>query len=72
MHTTVAIERLGPPDTYPRIQPQGRGVSPLATGVAGAVLGALAGAGYVASRKLSTSDELLPDGGTKDDRHGDL
>jgi hydrogenase small subunit len=81
MHTVVDIERPGPPDTYPPIQPQGRGVSPLATGVAGAVLGGLAGAGYVASRKLSTSDELVPGGpgapggpggNVRDDRHGDL
>jgi hydrogenase small subunit len=72
LHATVAIERPGPPDTYPPIQPAGRGVSPLATGVAGAVLGALAGAGYVASRKLSTSDELLPDASAKGERHGDL
>lgn len=60
MHDTVPIERPGPPDTYPAVQPSARGVSPLATGVAGALLGGLAGAGYVASRKLSTSDQLLP------------
>jgi hypothetical protein len=46
-------------------------VSPLATGIGGAVLGGLAGAGYVASRKLSVSDDLLPDGDAKGERHGD-
>jgi len=54
MHATVEIERPMPPDTYAPVHaPQGR-VSPIATGVAGVVLGALAGAGYVASKKLST------------------
>src|SRR5512141_906638 len=43
MHATVPIERPGPPDTYPPIQPTGRGVSPVATAVGGVVLGALAG-----------------------------
>jgi hydrogenase small subunit len=53
IHDTVEIRRPTPPDTYAPIHaPQG-GVSPIATGVAGAVLGALAGAGYVASKKLS-------------------
>lgn len=59
LHTTVDIERPTPPDTYPPIHaPQG-GVSPIATGVAGLVLGGLAGAGYVASKKLTpaSSDE---------------
>lgn len=71
IHTTVPIERVGPPDTYPAIQPASKGVSPLATGIGGAVLGALAGAGYVASRKLSVSDDLLPEGDAKGERHGD-
>jgi hydrogenase small subunit len=56
---TVEIQRPKPPDTYPAVhQPQGV-VSPIATGVAGAILGGLAGAGFVASRKLDrlpTSD----------------
>jgi hydrogenase small subunit len=59
LHTTVDIDRPTPPDTYPPIHaPQG-GVSPIATAVAGVVLGGLAGAGYVASKKLPlvSSDE---------------
>jgi hydrogenase small subunit len=57
LHATVDIERPMPPDTYPPIHaPQG-GVSPIATGIAGAVVGALAGAGYVASKKLSVADD---------------
>ena len=42
-----------PPDTYAPIRAaQGR-VSPVATAVGGAIVGAAAGAGYVASKKLS-------------------
>ncbi len=52
LHATVDIYRPQSPDTYPPVhQPQGV-VSPLATGVAGLVAGALAGAGYVASKKM--------------------
>lgn len=52
LHQTVEIQRPTPPDTYAPVHaPQG-GVSPIATGVAGAILGGLAGAGYVASKKL--------------------
>ena len=50
--STVDIERPMPPDTYPPIHAaQGR-ISPIATGVAGVIGGALIGAGLVASRKL--------------------
>lgn len=56
LHTTVEIERPTPPDTYPAIAPEHEGVSPLATGVAGLVGGALLGAGYMASRKLGDSE----------------
>jgi hydrogenase small subunit len=52
LHTTIDIERPRPPDTYPPVhQPQGF-VSPAAIGVAGAIAGARAGAGLVASRQL--------------------
>ena len=52
MHDTVEIERPTPPDTYPPISaPQGR-VSPVATGLAGLVGGALVGGAWVASRKI--------------------
>jgi hypothetical protein len=42
-----------PPDTYAPIHAAQGGVSPVATAVGGAIVGALAGAGFVASRKLS-------------------
>jgi hydrogenase small subunit len=50
---TVAIQRPTPPDTYPPIKADQGVISPLATGIAGAIGGALIGAGYVASRKLA-------------------
>ena len=54
LHSTVDIERPTPPDTYPPIAAaQGR-ISPLATGVAGALLGAGVVAGAMASRKMET------------------
>jgi len=60
LHTTVDIERPTPPDTYPPIHaPQGR-ISPIATGVAGLVVGGLAGAGYVGSKKLSAGGHAGP------------
>ena len=58
--------RATPPDTYPPINaPQGK-VSPLATGLVGLGAGALAGAGYVASRKFSTvpDDDSVPGSGS--------
>ena len=54
--------RVTPPETYPPINaPQGK-VSPLATGLVGLGAGALAGAGYVASRKFSDvpDDDSVP------------
>jgi len=62
--------RATPPETYPPINaPQGT-ISPLATGLVGLGAGALAGAGYVASRKFSKveDDESAP--GSKPDRSG--
>lgn len=57
LHTTVPIERPMPPDTYAPIRAtQGR-VSPVATAVGGAIVGALAGAGLVASKKLAVPPE---------------
>ena len=63
IHTTAE-----PPSTYaPIIAPQGK-VSPMATGLVGLAAGALAGAGYVASRKFSSvpDDESVP--GSADSR----
>jgi hydrogenase small subunit len=63
MFKVVQIHTLAaPPETYPSISaPQGL-VSPLATGLVGLAVGALAGAGYVASRKFSNvkNDENVP------------
>jgi hydrogenase small subunit len=57
LHATVTIDRPMPPDTYAPIRAaQGR-VSPVATAVGGAIVGAAAAAGYVASKKLSSSPE---------------
>jgi len=61
--------RATPPETYPAINaPQGI-ISPLATGLVGLGAGALAGAGYVASRKFSKvpGDESVPGSGTPAD-----
>ena len=52
LHSTVDIERPTPPDTYPPIGAQHGGISPLATGVAGAIVGAGLAAGVMASRKM--------------------
>jgi hydrogenase small subunit len=62
LHTTVEIERPMPPDTYPPIVPERPGLSPLATGVAGAVVGAALGAGVMASRKLAAASGENPAG----------
>ena len=56
LHQVIDVEHLTAPMAYPAIQPE-HGVidrSAVAVGVGAAVLGALAGAGLVASRKLST------------------
>lgn len=52
LHATVEIDRPTPPDSFAPVQKGGGVVSPVATGVAGLVVGALAGAGLVAARKL--------------------
>jgi hydrogenase small subunit len=53
IHTTIDIERPMPPDTYPPIHAQQGRVSAVAAGVAGAVGGAVLGAGWMASKKLT-------------------
>ena len=53
---TVDIQHLTPPDTYPPIHPEHKGISPVATGLAGVVGGALVGAGLLASRNLNGGD----------------
>jgi hydrogenase small subunit len=63
MFKVVQIHTLAaPPSAYAPISaPQGV-ISPLATGLVGVAVGALAGAGYVASRRFSTmkDDESVP------------
>ena len=56
LHQTIEIERPAPPDTYPPIHAEHKGISPVATGVAGLVGGALLTAGYMASKKLERQD----------------
>jgi hydrogenase small subunit len=57
LHTTVAIEKPTAPMAYPGISAERGHVSAVATGVAGVVIGAAAGAGYAASRKLARADD---------------
>jgi hydrogenase small subunit len=52
LHQVVEIQRPTPPDTYAPIRTEHGGVSPVATGVAGLVGGALIGAGAVVARRL--------------------
>jgi hydrogenase small subunit len=52
LFATVDIGRPVPPDFYPAIVAEHKGVSSVATGVAGLVGGALIGAGVIASKKL--------------------
>ena len=52
LHSTVDIERPTPPDTYPPIAAAHGSISPLATGVAGALVGAGLAAGAMVSRKM--------------------
>jgi hydrogenase small subunit len=54
LHDTVGIDRPTPPDTYPPITTKHESkISPVATGIAGAVLGLAAGAAAVASTKFA-------------------
>lgn len=57
LHTTVEIDRATPPDTYPPVFAEHNRVTPWATGVAGVVGGGLAGAGFMASRKLGAQEQ---------------
>jgi hydrogenase small subunit len=65
IHTTVEIDRPVPPDTYPGIVAEHDKVTPVATGVAGLVGGALLSAGLMSYRKLahpSHSEEIPAEG----------
>lgn len=57
LHQTIEIKRATPPDTYTPVGAAQGFVSPVATGLAGLVGGALAGAGYMASKKLGGNRE---------------
>jgi hydrogenase small subunit len=57
IHTTAEIERPFPPDTYPTIVAEHQKISPLATGTAGLIGGALIGAGVMVSRKLAAGGD---------------
>ncbi len=57
LHATVDIGGLGPPATYPSVAVPRAAVNPVAVGVGGAVVGAVAGAAYMASRKLGAAEE---------------
>ncbi len=57
IHDTVDIERPTPPDTYAPIHAEPGGVSPVATGIGGAVIGGAIGAGLALSRKLDAEEE---------------
>jgi hydrogenase small subunit len=52
-YSTIDVPRPTAPGTYPGLAAAQGVVSPLATGIAGLVGGALIGAGYVASKKLA-------------------
>jgi len=61
LHSTVAVDRPTPPDTYPPIHAEQGGVSPTAAGIAGLVGGAALGAGWAAAKKLGGSDDASSD-----------
>ncbi|RMF73360.1 MAG: twin-arginine translocation signal domain-containing protein [Acidobacteria bacterium] len=60
MHDTVPIDRPTPPDFYPPIEAGGGGATAIGAGVAGLVLGAAAGAGAMAARRLSDAERSTP------------
>ena len=62
MHATTEISEPTPPNMYPPITPDREGISPLATGVAGAVLGGVAGAAWAASKKITDEEAPEPAG----------
>ena len=62
IHETVDIVRPTPPDTDPPSHAEHDKVSPVATAVGGAVVGAALGAGYVGSRKLDQADATEDEG----------
>ena len=57
LHATIDVERPTAPGTYPPIHPDHSVVGPVAVGVTSAVVGAIVGAGYVATKKLTAESE---------------
>ncbi|HTP27122.1 MAG TPA: hydrogenase small subunit [Anaeromyxobacteraceae bacterium] len=53
LHQTVDVDRPTAPSTYPPIHADHRVVEPLPVGIGSAIVGALAGAGYMATKKLT-------------------
>jgi hydrogenase small subunit len=60
MHDTVPIDRPTPPDTYAPVQLQRGAVSPLATGLAGAIVGGAVVAGVMATRAMADAEPDAP------------
>lgn len=60
MFERAPIHDAMPPDTYPPIEPEAGGVDPLATGVAGLVVGALAAGAYAVSKRLDRAKAREP------------
>jgi hydrogenase small subunit len=52
LHDTVEVDRPTAPGTYAPLVARRGAISPVATGLAGVAVGALVGAGYLATRKL--------------------
>jgi hydrogenase small subunit len=61
MHETIPVNDVTPPDTYPEVGASHNKISPVATGVAGAVLGAAAVAAHHTARRLDKEDALNSD-----------
>ena len=57
LHATVEIGGLTPPATFPGVATAKPALNPLAVGVGGAVVGAVAGAAYMATRKIGQAEE---------------
>jgi hydrogenase small subunit len=64
LHQTIPVMLPTPSTTYPPIAAEDKRISPVATGVAGLVAGAVAGGAYVASKKLGdASPDAIPEKG---------
>jgi hydrogenase small subunit len=57
LHDTIDVERPTAPGTYPPIHADHGVVTPAVVGVSGLVVGALVGAGYIATKKITADSE---------------